>query len=282
LFNKATIHDISDQVEEFIETEILQKEQINSPVPTKTRKEKKKLKAVVAEFDILSAVKNMKADVTMGVLLHDNPSYRKQLKPLLICGKGKVQLPAVFSSQYGVKYPAPTIKIEIAGEEVCNVPIDGGAAINVIMEDFARQLGFTKFQFTNQILRLADQSRTFPVGELGPIPVRIGGQIFKLHFTVIKPIGKPYFQAMLGRPWLYDADAIMDYSKHMVIFGHPRTELPWMEDTFPMDDLEEQHQSEVLMRKDGKVGTMELMLDVMKEVDLRYIEIHEISTNAEK
>ena len=54
--------------------------------------------------------------------------------------------------------------MEIDGCSVPKVPVDGGSGLNLMLEDTAFDLGYTSFEATDQVLRMADQSRVILVG----------------------------------------------------------------------------------------------------------------------
>ena len=74
----------------------------------------------------------------------------------------------------------------------------------------------------------------------------------------------------------------MDYSRQIVVFGNPREELQWMEDTFHMHEFHCKHHAEMLKEQEGKIGAVELTLNVLNDVRMNYIEVHEFSAPAEK
>ena len=161
----------------------------------------------VDEYDILQDIKDQKANVTIGQLLHDNVNYQKQLKEALVRPrKRRIRLPPVAVNFAQVEdYGAPEITVEIEGCVIHNVPVDGGSGVNLILESTAFDLGYATFDPTNQVLRMADQSRVVPVGRLSGIPTRISNTTYLLNYVVIRVgIGKP-FPLLLGRPWLYSA-----------------------------------------------------------------------------
>ena len=55
-------------------------------------------------------------------------------------------------------YGAPEIVVEVEGCTIPKVPVDGGSGVNLMLEDIAFDLGYTSFEETNQILRMASQS----------------------------------------------------------------------------------------------------------------------------
>ena len=74
---------------------------------------------------------------------------------------------------------------------------------------------------------MADQSRVVPVGRLSQIPTLIGEVTYLLNYVIIRvSAGRP-FPMLLGRPWLYSAEVIVDWGAKEFVFGKPRIRIPW-------------------------------------------------------
>ena len=71
-------------------------------------------------------------------------------------------------------YGAPKLVVEVDGCTIPKVPVDGGSGVNLMLESTAFDLGYTKFEETDQILRMADQSRVVPARRLSQVPTQIG------------------------------------------------------------------------------------------------------------
>ena len=107
------------------------------------------------------------------------------------------------------------------------VPVDGGSGVNLMLEDTAFDLGYTSFEETNQVLRMADQSRVISAGRLSQVPTRIGKVTYLLNFVIIwVSVGRP-FPMLLGRPWLYSAKVLVDWGAKEFIVGKPPLRIPW-------------------------------------------------------
>ena len=107
-------------------------------------------------------------------------------------------------------YGAPEIVVEVDGCIIPKVPVDGGSGVNLMLEDIVFDLGYTSFEETNQILRMADQSRVILAGRLSQVPTRIGEVTYLQNFVIIRvSTGKP-FPMLLGRPWLYFVKVLVD------------------------------------------------------------------------
>ena len=124
-------------------------------------------------------------------------------------------------------YGAPEIVVEVDGCIIPKVPVDGGSGVNLMLEDTAFDLGYTSFEETNQVLRMADQSRVIPAGRLSQVPTRIGKVTYLLNFVIIRvSVGRP-FPMLLGRPWLYSAKVLVDWGAKEFIVGKPPLRIPW-------------------------------------------------------
>ena len=69
---------------------------------------------------------------------------------------------------------APELVVEVEGCTILKVPVDSGSGVNLMLEDTAFDLGYTSFEETDQVLRMADQSRVIPAGRLSQVPTQIG------------------------------------------------------------------------------------------------------------
>jgi hypothetical protein len=166
----------------------------------------------IDEYDIIRDIKDQKANVTIGQLLHDNTNYQKLIREAWTRRrKKKVKLPSVaVNFSQPEDSGAPEVTVEVEGCSIPKVPVDGGSGVNLMLEETAFDLGYTAFEATEQVLRMADQSRVNPVGKLSQVPTRIGGMTYLLNFVIIRiQTGRP-FPMLLGRPWLYSARVLVD------------------------------------------------------------------------
>jgi hypothetical protein len=119
------------------------------------------------------------------------------------------------------------VTVEVEGCSIPKVPVDGGSGVNLMLEETAFDLGYTAFEATDQVLRMADQSRVNPVGKLSQVPTRIGGVTYLLNFVIIRvQTGRP-FPMLLGRPWLYSARVLVDWGAKEFVIGKPSFRIPW-------------------------------------------------------
>jgi hypothetical protein len=175
------------------------------------------------EYDILQDVKNQEANITIGQLLHDNASYQKLIREAWTKRrKGRLKLPAVAVNFFQVdNFGAP----EVEGCMVTGVPVDGGSGVNLIQKGTTFELGYIAFEATTQVLRMPDQSRVNPVGRLSQVPTRIGKETYLRNFVVIRVNkGRP-FPMLLGRPWLYATQVLVDWEVKESVAGETGTRI---------------------------------------------------------
>src|SRR5450759_4665054 len=98
-------------------------------------------------YNMMKDIEKRLAEVTIGQLLKDSPRYRMQVMDAVKIRRRR-KLPATISD---VRYTevedwgAPEIDTEIDGCMITRVPVDGGSGVNVMMEQTANDLGYTKF-----------------------------------------------------------------------------------------------------------------------------------------
>jgi hypothetical protein len=167
--------------------------------------------------------------VTIGQLLHDNTNYQKLIQEAWIRRrKKKFKLPSVaVNFSQPEDSGAPEVTVEVEGCSIPKVLVDGGSGVNLMLEETAFDLGYTAFEATDQVLRMADQSRVNLVGKLSQVPTRIGGVTYLLNFVIIRvQTGRP-FPMLLGRPWLYSARVLVDWRAKEFVIGKPSFRIPW-------------------------------------------------------
>jgi hypothetical protein len=98
----------------------------------------------------------------------------------------------------------------------------GGAGVNITSEQTATDLGYTNFERTPKILRMANQVEVIPLGALSKVPTRMGELEYLLNYIIIRLPTPSVFPALLGQPWLYKAGVLEDWKKKEFRIGKIR------------------------------------------------------------
>ena len=183
----------------------------------------------VDEYDIVEDIKSQKANVTIEQLLHDNLNYQKVIREAWSTKRRrKTKLPSVAANFLeGKDQGAPEITVVVEGCTIPRVPVDGGSGVNLMLEDTAFDLGYTSFEATDLVLRMADQSRVLPIGRLSQVPTVIGEVTYLLNYVVIRVNSGRPFPMLLGRPWLYLAGVLVDWGSKEFVLRRTKQRIPW-------------------------------------------------------
>ena len=94
------------------------------------------------DYDVIQDIKDQKANVTIGQLLHDNANYQKLIWEAWIKRKKRrLKLPSMAVNFSQVEdYGALELTVEIDGCTVPKVLVDGGSGVNLMLEDTAFDL----------------------------------------------------------------------------------------------------------------------------------------------
>ena len=193
-------------------------------------------------YDIRKDIQECIVTATIGQLLADNPLYRSQLRDLLRVRKKRLPKNLATDVRFAAVEDLGALEIEVSinGMLLSHVPVDGGAGVNVMTHQVASQLGYTSFQSTHKVVRLADGSRVSPLGVLSNICVIIGEQNFLLNFLVLSIERNTSYPILLGRPWLYGAKAKVDWRRQVIHFGWPRSKICWSQDQYRGETSDEE------------------------------------------
>ena len=169
-------------------------------------------------YDIINDLDNIKPQITMRQLLAIAPHCRSKLSSSMIRKKPKtVDIHDVTLS----KDPgASAVDVIIDGVLIPGFQVDTWSSVNLMSVETLNELGITKMNPTPIILKMADHTRTKPLGELPQVLVIIAGKEYKIDFIVfrtsdaIQPI-----PGILGRPWLILAQAKEDWGKGTLTLG---------------------------------------------------------------
>ena len=153
----------------------------------------------------------------MRQLLEIAPQCRTTLGAAMIRNRAKVvEVNDVTLSQ---DPGAPTVDVIIDGVLVAGFQVDTCSSANLMSMETMEELKLTNMVPTSIILKMADHTRTKPLGQLLQVPVQIAGREYKIDFIVyrtadaIQPV-----PGILGRPWLI-AEAKEDWGKGTLTLG---------------------------------------------------------------
>ena len=80
---------------------------------------------------------------------------------------------------------SPIIDVTIGNHCVAGVQLDGGVAVNLIIEQTMEELGLEGLEATNIVLHLADQRKVKPVRVLRMVKITIARLEFNTSFLVV-------------------------------------------------------------------------------------------------
>ena len=87
------------------------------------------------DYDIIQDIKDQKANVTIGQLLHHNTNYQKLIQEEWTKKrKRRLKLPSVAVNFAETEdYRAPEIIVEVEGCIIPKVPVDGRSSVNLML-----------------------------------------------------------------------------------------------------------------------------------------------------
>ena len=186
------------------------------------------LEQKVDEYNIIEDIKDQKANVKVEQLLHDNTNYQKLIRDAWTKKiKRRFKLPSVVVILLHFEdYGAQELTMEVDGCIIPKVSVDSGLRVNLMLEDPAFDLGYTSFEATDQVLRMAGQSKLIPVGQHSQVPTLIGEVTYLLIYVIIRVSSRRPFSMLLRRPWLYSVEVLIDWGAKEFVFGKPRIGIP--------------------------------------------------------
>ncbi|CAM6094693.1 unnamed protein product [Calypogeia fissa] len=165
----------------------------------------------------------------------------------------------------------PKVCLSIMGCSIPSSPVDGGSGVNVIMASTIHRLGIHKLEPTSRTIRMANGARVVPVGTLTGLGTWIGGIEFPLNYLVMQPSKPSGYPALLGRPWLYGAGVITDWTKREFRFGRPVVRVTWGEPLYEGETPQEEewYASDITPKEaesyDDEVYLMQYLNDLTEE-----------------
>ena len=158
--------------------------------------------------------------------------------------------------------------VQVDGCPIDKVPVDSGSAVNVMLQETAWKLGHYTFAPTKFGLRMANQSYVHTDGVLFNLPTLIGGQMLPVNYIIFHVEGHCPYQILLGRPWLYQADAHVFWRDQTITFGQPRVELSFAKEKYEGESASEEEEAEDVINPTEKssVPVQRVDLDMWEEI----------------
>ncbi|MCO5611132.1 hypothetical protein L7F22_065382 [Adiantum nelumboides] len=153
-------------------------------------------------YDFLENLKNKKADISYGQLLHLSSSMRRHWHKLASIRRVKVKLPHAHVVQlHKVTDVLPVFDAWIHGRRVNKAYMDGGAQVCVMIEETMQQLGLELTGKSMFSVKMANSSRVKCLGVIHDLEINVLGQwaVMDIHIIHAKLGAYP---VILGRPWL--------------------------------------------------------------------------------
>ncbi len=109
------------------------------------------------------------------------------------------------------------IHVHVGKNVVENVLMDGGFDINIMMEEFWKQLRFPSFKLSLYTLWMAYQTITKPTRFIKNIKIQIHGIPCIVMFMIMKNIFLDFgYLMLLSRPWLRIACVAYDWGNNLI------------------------------------------------------------------
>jgi hypothetical protein len=98
------------------------------------------------------------------------------------------------------------IQVQVGKNIIEDVLLDGGASVNIIIENIITKISLPKPRPTPYHHRMTDQNMTRPLRIIKNLNIHIHGIPYVATFTILQNnvVDSNYFM-LLGKPWLRDA-----------------------------------------------------------------------------
>nr|XP_043632323.1 uncharacterized protein LOC122603601 [Erigeron canadensis] len=187
------------------------------PYPQRLRKEK-----MVARYGkFLEMIKAIRINMPLVDVLAGMPNYAKFIKELLNNKDKLEEVSATFlneectvilQNQIPPKLDDPgsfIITCSFGNILTCDALADLGASINLMPYSLYAKLSLGALKPTGMSIRLADRSFQYPLGIAENMLIEVGRFIFPVDFVIREMDEDSKVPLILGRPFLYTADAII-------------------------------------------------------------------------
>ena len=170
------------------------------------------------QYDIMQDLDNLHPHITMKQLLAIAPQCRTTLGSAMICKRAKAG--EVNDMTLSQDPGAPVVDVIIEGVMVVGFQVDTGSSVNLMSMETMEELGLTNMVPTSIILKMADHTRTKPLGQLPQVLVQIVSWEYKIDFVVFRTIDaiQP-IPGILRRAWLIIVEAKEDWGKGTLTLG---------------------------------------------------------------
>ncbi|GKE47827.1 reverse transcriptase domain-containing protein [Tanacetum coccineum] len=209
------------------ETPLPKPYKLKIPYPQRLRKEN--IEAQYGKF--LDMIRAVRINVPLVDVLAGMPNYGKFLKEL-IRNKHKIeQISAAFLSDESSEMIQNKVPPKLGDPRSflilcnfnktfsCNALSDLGASINLMPYSLYAKLSLKTLKPTKISVRLADRSFQYPVGIAKNMLVEVGKFTFPADFVIFKMEEDSKVPLILGRPFLYTADAVIRVKQKQLNLG---------------------------------------------------------------
>jgi hypothetical protein len=102
-------------------------------------------------------------------------------------------------------------QVQVGKITIEDVMLDGGANVNIIIENLKTKLSLPKPRLIPYHLKMAYYNMTKPLGIIRNLKIHIHGIPYVVTFTVLQnSVVDSNYSILLGRPWLKDAKVTHD------------------------------------------------------------------------
>ncbi|GJU62363.1 reverse transcriptase domain-containing protein [Tanacetum coccineum] len=187
------------------------------PYPQRLRKEK--MEAQYGKF--LNMIRVVRINVPLVDVLAKIPNYGKFLKELVNNKHKNKQIYSTFLSDESSAILQNKVPLKLGDPESflipcnfnkafsCNALADLGASINLMPYSLYAKLSLETLKPTKMSVRLVDRSFQYPVGIAKNMLVEVGKFTFPADFIILEMEEDSKVPLILGRPFLYTADAVI-------------------------------------------------------------------------
>nr|XP_043630078.1 uncharacterized protein LOC122601380 [Erigeron canadensis] len=197
------------------------------PFPQRLRKEK-----IQEQYNkFFDMIKSVTINVPLVDLISGMPNYAKFIKELVTDKKKLDEAKATFLNEECsavIKNKLPPklsdpgsflIACSFGRKLTCKALADLGASINLMPYSVFTKLSLRQLRPTKMSICLADHSFQYPLGVAENLQVQVGQFVFLVDFVILEMEEDTKVPLILGRPFLYTADAIIRVKDKEISLG---------------------------------------------------------------